>query len=142
MKLSLKGYQHPALKSIAKDVEEGTDVWELVCSMWELMYRSNGVGLAANQVGVLDRVIVVHANGFRQEFINPVITKRYGGRVTNKEGCLSFPGVLSRMMRSKQIVVEGFDRDWKPIKRKLKGLAAYRVQHEVDHLNGKTIITK
>lgn len=141
MKLSIKGSQHPALASIAEEVATGANVRELIDSMWDLMYSSKGIGLAANQVGVLSRVIVVHANGFKQEFINPVITKRRGGSALVSEGCLSFPGVKTKMLRSRHIIVEGFDRDWKPVKRKLKGLAAYCVQHEIDHLNGKTIIS-
>ncbi len=139
MKLTIKGSKHPALTSSAKQVEHGANINDLIDSMWALMYSARGIGLAANQVGILDRVVVVHANGFKQELVNPVITKSYGGKVTSKEGCLSFPGVQAKMLRSKQIIVEGFDRDWKPIKRKLKGLAAYCVQHEIDHLDGKTI---
>lgn len=140
MKLAIKGSRHPALTSTAEEVPEGANVRELIDSLWAVMYASKGIGLAANQVGVLDRVIVVHANGFKQEFINPVITKKYGGQLLSKEGCLSFPGVETKMLRNRHVIVEGFDRDWKPVKRKLKGLAAYCAQHEIDHLNGKTII--
>lgn len=141
MRLSIKTGKYPALSADAEAVEQGDNIKGLIDSMWQLMYSSKGIGLAANQVGVLSRVIVVHANGFKQEFINPVVIKSYGGRVLNKEGCLSFPGAEAKMLRSRHIIVEGFDRDWKPVKRKLKGLAAYCVQHEIDHLNGKTIIS-
>ncbi len=141
MKLTLKSSMHPALVSTAILVEHGTNETKLLDAMWALMYSSKGAGLAANQVGILKRVIVVHAKGFKQEFINPVITKRYGGKTMSREGCLSYPGLEMRISRYKNIVVEGFDGNWNPIKRKLKGLAAYCVQHEIDHLNGKTIVT-
>lgn len=106
------------------------------------MYQGRGVGLSANQVGELKRIIVIHADGFKQVIINPVIIKTYGGKSTQKEGCLSSPGLQVVKVRFKQIIVEGFDENWKPIKRKLKGLAARCVQHEIDHLNGVTINDK
>lgn len=128
-----------ALTTIGTPVTEGEDVTDLIDGMFQIMYESNGVGLAANQVGSIKRVFVMHANGFKQEFINPVITKRRCGKSTAKEGCLSYPGLLMPMTRDKQITIEGFDRDWKPIKRKLRGVAARCAQHELDHLNGITI---
>jgi len=128
-----------SLSSVASSVNTGDDVSRLVSDMWSTMYENKGIGLAANQVGSPYRVFVMHANGLKQEFINPVITKRYGGKISNKEGCLSFPGMLVSVVRDKQIVIEGFDSDWRPIKRKLKGLAACCAQHELDHLNGVTI---
>lgn len=135
----IKTNRHPALTSIAKEIPKGESIHFLIGMMWDLMYRNKGIGLAANQIGELKRVIVIHANGFKQELINPVITKRYGGKVMNKEGCLSYPLLQVKVSRYKQVIIEGFDRDWRPIKRKLKGLAAYCAQHEVDHLDGITI---
>jgi len=129
-----------ALHTIAHEIpQHDMSVMLLIVDMWRLMYQHRGIGLAANQVGELQRVIVVHADSFKQAIINPVITKSYGGQTTSKEGCLSFPRLNVPMVRSRKIIVEGFDQNWKPIKRKLKGLAAYCVQHEVDHLNGITI---
>ncbi len=130
----------PILKTVALEVPEGENVNELISAMFLTMRKNNGVGLAANQVGELKRVIVIGIDGFQQEFINPVITKRYGNKGKSVEGCLSFPGQVVKMKRYKRIIVEGFDRDWQPIKRKLKGFTAYCVQHEVDHLNGITIV--
>jgi peptide deformylase len=126
------------LKTVCEEVLEGEDVWPLIEGMKESMTRGQGIGLAANQVGSTKRVIMIYTQGFQQIFINPVITKKYGGKVTSKEGCLSFPGKTAIVVRSKQIIVEGFTPEWKPIKRKLKGLASYCVQHEVDHLDGIT----
>lgn len=134
---------HPALHTISTDVMVGDrNMRNLVDAMWMLMLMNihNGIGLAANQLGITKRIIVVNVNGFKQEFINPVIVKRYGGQTTSREKCLSFPGISRPMIRHKQIIVEGFDRNWKPVRRKLKDLAAYCVQHEIDHLNGVTII--
>ncbi len=130
---------HPMLHTIVNDVPVNMYVRDIVYSMWEIMYANKGIGLAAPQVGIDMRIFVMHANGLKQAFINPVITKFYGGKITSKEGCLSYPGIEVNMIRSKQIIIEGFTPDWKPIKRKLKGLAAYCAQHEVDHLNGITI---
>jgi len=111
----------------------------LIAAMWRLMDRHGGIGLAANQVGVLKCVIVIHVDGFRQAFINPIIERRYGGTTTRHEGCLSFPGVQVLKVRHRQIVVTGLDAQGTPIKRKLKNWAAIAVQHEVDHLWGVTI---
>jgi peptide deformylase len=127
------------LSVVAEEVREGEDVSTLLDSMWATMYASKGIGLAANQVGELKRVFVMHANGLKQEFINPVITKSYGGKTTNREGCLSYPGVTVPVIRYKQVIVNAFDRKGKPFKRKLKGLAAFCAQHEIDHLDGITI---
>lgn len=140
--MRLKLTKGSALTTVAEPVEPGTDVTELLVAMWALMFSHHGVGLAANQVGVLKRIIVVYANGLRLRLINPVITKCYGGKITGLEGCLSYPGVEVKMTRYKNIVVEGFDGDWKPVTLKLRGFIAYCVQHEIDHLNGKTIATE
>lgn len=126
------------LTTMAAEVDNGSDVSDLVGDMFETMYANNGIGLAANQVGSLLRVFVMDVNGMRQEFINPIIIKRVG-KVSSKEGCLSFPGAQSIMIRSKQVTVKGYDKNWNPIKRKLRGLAGYCAQHEIDHLNGKNI---
>lgn len=130
---------HPALYTISKEVPIDEDVNYLVREMNRLMVQGNGVGLAANQIGITKRVIVIHTNGFIQEFINPIITKFYGRKITSHEGCLSYPGLKVPVIRYTRILVEGYDMYWRPIKRKLKMLNAYCVQHEVDHLNGITI---
>lgn len=113
------------------------DIKSLLLSMWVIMYQGKGCGLAANQIGSNKRVIVVdNGSGLKLALINPVIVKRYGGKSTLKEGCLSFPGKQALVVRDKQIIVEALDQNFKPIRRKLKGLASRIVQHEVDHLNG------
>ncbi len=141
--LTLKTNDHPALTQVAEVVQEGENLSLLLHTMWIVKHKNNGIGLAAPQLGESKRVIIIDVNGLMLSIANPVITKRYGGKSTGREGCLSFPGVRSLMVRDKQIIVEGFDATtWEPIKRKLKGLAAICVQHEVDHLDGVTIMGK
>lgn len=111
----------------------------LIEKMKEATTTWGGVGLAANQVGVLKRVIYIKCGPFKQIIINPVITRNFGGQTTNREECLSYPGLSVLKVRSKKVRVEGFDEDWNPIHFKLNKLAARCVQHEVDHLNGITI---
>lgn len=132
--------QPRTLRQPAEPVTFGESMQPVVGAMFHIMMEQRGIGLAANQVGLPHRIIVVNVNGLRQEFINPVIVKRYGGKHTAREGCLSFPGRYVPVVRDKQIIVEGFDQDWTPIRRKLKGLAARCVQHEVDHLDGVCIL--
>jgi len=128
----------PALHTVCEDIPE-SNVNNLLDSMWATMYGQKGIGLAAPQIGETKRAIVMHVNGLKLELINPVITKMYGGKTTSKEGCLSYPNKRVSMLRYKQVVIEGYDRNWVWKKRKLKGLAAMCAQHEVDHLNGITI---
>lgn len=132
-----------ALYQDCKEVPQGSDRTELIQTMWKLMSQKNGIGLAANQLGVLDRIIVIHVNGFSSEIINPVITK-YSGKtkISKSEGCLSFPGKRIDKKRDNQIVIEGFDRNWNPVRKKLRALGAFVAQHEVDHLNGITILDR
>jgi peptide deformylase len=124
------------LRSIAHPVGEGEDVTDLIKGMFNIMSVWGGIGLAANQVGVLKRVITIKAAGFKKAIINPEIVKSFGGQITAKEGCLSFPGLEVLKVRSRKVIVTGFDSDWKPVKFKLKGLAARVAQHEIDHLDG------
>lgn len=136
---------HHALTSYAKRVSEDDDVGDLIKAMREIMLkgdiRSPGVGLAANQVGELKRIIVLAAGGFQKTIINPEITRWYGGEAGDREGCLSFPGLNVMKVRHRQIVVEGVDEARNPVRYNLKGFAARVVQHEIDHLNGITIKT-
>lgn len=130
----------PELHQIAEPVEKNEDVSELIDGMRALMYRARGIGLAANQIGVLKRVIVMDVQGLRISVINPTIERRKGGSRTVPEGCLSYPNSTVSMRRAKRIVLEGYDENWVPIKHKLSGWAAACAEHEVDHLNGITIM--
>jgi peptide deformylase len=128
------------LSLVAHSVERGLELNSFIDDMWKTLIASKGIGLAANQVGYLLRVIVINVNGLSTEIINPVITKRSGRTKLSSEGCLSFPGKQVKVKRDSQIVVEGFDRNWNPIKKKCRALTAFCVQHEIDHLNGITIV--
>ncbi len=128
------------LHSVAQEVLHGEDVSQLVSDMWATLRTTTGVGLAANQVGILKRVIIVNDTNFISEIINPVITQRMGKVKQSTEGCLSFPLKTRTIKRDSVVVIEGFDVNWNPIKKKCRGLLANIVQHEVDHLNGITIV--
>lgn len=129
-----------ALRTVSKDVEAGEDINELLAYMWAVFdAKPKGVGLAANQVNVCKRVFIIKTKGLRQVFINPVITKASKQTVKSEENCLSCPNITVTVVRHKQITVTGFDTDWKPIKRKLRGLESIVAQHEMYHLNGITL---
>lgn len=132
-----KGF--PTLKQAAAEVPLNSDVSELVSTMKFELSKTTGIGLAANQIGELQRVILMNCNGFMGIVINPVITKRSGKIKNSTEGCLSYPGKQVKVKRDNQIVVTGFDENWQPISKKCKALTAFCVQHEIDHLNGITI---
>lgn len=140
--MEIKTGDYETLTEVAASIPHGEDVNELISGMWDVMAKHKGCGLAANQVGVLKRVIVVHTNGFSSAIINPVITKESGKLKLSTEGCLSYPGKQVKMKRDNIITVEGFDRDWNPIKKKVRALSSFCVQHEIDHLNGITIVSK
>lgn len=123
-------------------VTEGMRVAELVTDMMATMREGNGIGLAANQIGDNRRVILVRAEGIKMTMINPEIIRSYGHITVFPESCLSFPGRKAFVPRHSQIEVSGFTEHWKPFRKKLYGLAARVVQHEVDHLDGITIFDR
>lgn len=144
MILKLRRTGDVELKQIAEEVPEDMDVSELVTNMISTMNHYKGVGIAANQVGCLLRIIVIKIGGNVQVLINPVIKKRKLGKMRSREGCLSFPDTMIRghqvtISRDKMIIVEGFNQYWKRVNLKLRGLDSACVQHEIDHLNGITI---
>jgi peptide deformylase len=132
-------FPDPRLRNTAKPVESVTDnVRQLVDDMAETMYAAPGIGLAAIQVDVLQRVIVIDLSETRdqlQVFINPEITER-DGQQTIEEGCLSVPGIYEPVTRAEHIKVRALDRHGKPFELEARGLLATCIQHEVDHLNG------
>lgn len=111
----------------------------LLDDMAETMYKANGVGLAAPQVGILRRAVVVDAGDGLMELINPVVVKAKGSQ-RGVEGCLSCPDEWGYVVRPNEIVVEAQDRKGKNIKLKLKEFAAVATCHEIDHLEGKLFI--
>jgi len=127
----------PVLRQKAKRVPTvDKSVQRLIDDMVETMQQANGAGLAAPQVGVSLRVIVLQVPGEEPiAIVNPEIVKRTGEQEV-AEGCLSFPGYAGEIKRSASVTVKGLDRQGKPTRIKATGLMAETLQHEIDHLNG------
>lgn len=130
------------LKQIAQPVIKiDKKVKKLLDDMWETMEKSDGVGLAAPQVGVSLRIIVIDAGEGIIELINPVITESMGCEL-GLEGCLSIPGIFGDVERFAEVTVEGFNRFGKKVKITGNGLLGRALQHEIDHLEGILFIEK
>ncbi len=128
------------LRKICKPVEKFDEkLWELLDDMAETMYATNGVGLAANQVGVLRRAVVIDTDDNLIELINPEIIKTSGTQ-TGQEGCLSFPRQFGDVTRPQVVTVRAQDRYGKEFKIKGTDLLARAFCHETDHLDGKVFI--
>lgn len=126
------------LRKTSREVEEVTDkIRELLDDMEETMHKYNGVGLAAPQVGILKRVIVIDLYDGEEplQLVNPKIIKAKGKQEV-EEGCLSFPNEYAKMVRPKEVTVEALDRDGKKVIITGKDLLAQALAHEIDHLNG------
>jgi len=141
--LKLEKYGSPVLREKAALVNKvDSDIRELVNNMVETMYAEGGVGLAAPQVGVSRRVIVIDIEEKGViALINPVIVKREG-EIKEEEGCLSVPGVYSIVRRSSKVTVEALDLDEKKIRICQEGFLAIALQHEIDHLDGYLFIDR
>ncbi len=107
----------------------------LIEDLFETMDAARGIGLAANQVGVAERVAVVGVEDERLALVNPVIVSAEG-RSRAEEGCLSIPDVYGEVERAERIVVEALDAEGKSFRREADGLLARAIQHEIDHLDG------
>ena len=135
------------LKKISKEVaieDIATEkIQTLIDDMIETMHKYNGVGLAAVQVGVLKRIVVIdlYDDNGPIVLINPVITKTKGEQEVD-EGCLSFPNEFAKVIRPAEVVAEYIDRDVKKMQVKAKELLAQAISHEIDHLNGEVFIDK
>lgn len=133
------------LKKVSRPVEIIDEkIQTLIDDMLETMHKFNGVGLAAVQVGVLKRVVVIHTDYEKEEpliLINPEIVKQKGEQ-TVEEGCLSFPNKFAKIVRPEEVTIEALNRNGEKIKLTGKGLLAQAISHEVDHLNGEVFIDK
>jgi peptide deformylase len=134
---------HATAEAVA-EVEASTR--RLVDDMAQTMYAASGMGLAANQVGVLKRVVVIDTGYLRGDtellvLVNPEIVAR-AGTVISEEGCLSLPGVRGDVERHARVNVRGLDRDGHPFALEAQGLLSMALQHEIDHLNGVLIIDR
>ena len=134
-------YGDPVLRERTREVRAFDDTLRaLVADLYDTMAAYNGVGLAANQVGVAQRVFVVdvpHEDGSHDRFavVNPVLDQKKG-KETGEEGCLSMPGLLEQVQRAASVRLRGFDAHGKPIERVVAGYLARAIQHESDHLDG------
>jgi peptide deformylase len=132
----------PVLREKAKPVEKvNAAVRRLLDDMAETMYDAKGIGLAAPQVGVTKRVIVVDAGQGLYQLINPEITEAQGAE-TDREGCLSIPGVWGEVSRAVQVTVRALNREGETVEVKAEGLFARALQHEIDHLDGILFIDR
>lgn len=141
--LNILKYPDERLHTIAKPVAQVDDrIKTLVADMFETMYEARGIGLAATQVDVHERVVVMDLSEERNEprvFINPVITHK-DGETTYEEGCLSVPGIYDTVTRSERITVEALDEKGEKFVLEADGLLAICIQHELDHLVGKVFV--
>lgn len=138
--LEIKKFNEPVLREkCRKVVRVDKKIKKLIVDMAQTMERNQGTGLAAPQVGVLKRIIVVQTGlkGRRiLALINPKILKKSKETEIEEEGCLSFPDIFLKLKRAKEIEVEGLDINRKKIRIRARGILARVFQHEIDHLDG------
>ena len=142
--LTILRYPDPRLHQRAKPVEVFDEqLRTLVRDMAETMYAAPGVGLAATQVDVHQRVIVIDVSDDRNRlrvFVNPEILQSSGERKVYEEGCLSVPGIYEEVERPDRVRVRAFDEHGKAFEVEADGLLAVCLQHEIDHLNGRVFV--
>ncbi|KYH32534.1 peptide deformylase [Neomoorella mulderi] len=132
----------PILREKSQPVKKITpNIWKLLDNLADTMYDAPGVGLAAPQIGVLKRVIVVDVGEGLIELVNPEIIAARGKDV-GPEGCLSVPGAQGEVPRAAVVTVRGLDRHGREREIKAEGLLARALQHEIDHLDGVLFIDK
>ncbi len=154
MILPIVGYGHGVLKKEAQEItKDYPDLPKLIENMFETMYAANGVGLAAPQVNLSIRLVVIdaepfkevypEAEGFKKIFINPIILE-YKGEMWNdfEEGCLSLPDIHEEVSRPREVVVKYYDEDFNEHIEEFSGIRARVFQHEYDHLQGKVFVDR
>ena len=142
--LEILEYPDNRLRTIAKPVTEVTDkIRKIVDDMFDTMYEAPGIGLAASQVDVHQRIVTMDLSEDKSEplvFINPEVTVLDGELESMQEGCLSVPGFYEEVTRIEHCLVKALDRDGKPFELEARGLLAVCIQHELDHLEGKLMV--
>lgn len=147
MLLPILIYGHPTLRKVSEDIPaDYPDLDKFLKDMWQTMEESDGVGLAAPQVGKNIRIFVVNADafadidpdctGFRKAFINAHILERTGEEISRNEGCLSVPGIHEDVRRKDKIRIAYRDEDGVEREEEYEGIKAWIIQHEYDHLEG------
>ena len=147
--MKIENYPHPALRVKARPVAAiDADVQKAAAEMLELMYKHDGLGLAAPQVTLDYQMIVMNFAGDHERpemecvAINPVIVDTKGGTVNDREGCLSFPGLYQNVRRAKSVIVNYYDLKSQLQVRECSDLVARVWQHEIDHLQGSLFIDR
>jgi len=142
-KLEILHFPDPRLRTVARPVTAvDAKIQRLVDDMFETMYAAPGIGLAATQVNVHQRLLVLDVSEDKSQpmvFINPEILDRQGLEEMD-EGCLSVPGIYDKVQRADRIKVRALDREGKPFELETDGLLAVCIQHEIDHLDGKLFV--
>jgi peptide deformylase len=142
--LTILRYPDPRLNKVAKPVAHVDDrLRQLVIDMFETMYKSRGIGLAATQVDVHERLIVIDVSEDKSDqlvLINPAIIAHSEERVVSDEGCLSVPSIYDKVERYATVRVRAKDREGQTYEFDAEGLLAVCVQHEMDHLMGKVFV--
>lgn len=143
-KLEILEFPDPRLRTVAKPVEKVDDeLRKLIDDMFETMYDAPGIGLAATQVDVHKRVIVMDLSDDKTEpqvFINPEITPLTEELAPYEEGCLSVPGFYEKVKRPARVKIKALDRDGNAFEIEADELLATCIQHEIDHLEGKLFV--
>ena len=142
-KLEILEMPDPRLRTVAKPVENfDSDLSQLLDDMIETMYEARGIGLAATQVNVHRRLLVLdvsEAQDTPREYVNPEIIDTMGSE-TCEEGCLSVPGIYADVSRAETIRIKAYDRHGEAFEETLDGMHAVCLQHEMDHLEGKLFV--
>ena len=142
-RLNILEYPDPRLKTVADEVKSfDSELKKLVEDMIETMYSANGIGLAATQVNVHKRLLVLDISEDQDQprvYINPEILS-CSGEQNHEEGCLSVPGIYASVKRSENVTVKAQDTNGKTFEEQLEGLHAVCVQHEMDHLIGRLFV--
>ena len=141
--LPILHYPDPRLHKVASPVRDVDDrIRKLINDMAETMYAAPGIGLAATQVDVHERIIIIDISETRddlQVFVNPEIVA-LSGEAETEEGCLSVPGIYETVSRAERVTVRALDPKGRPFTLEAEGLLAVCIQHEIDHLEGKVFV--
>lgn len=139
-------YPDPILRRTADPIDRFDDALrDLVRAMFARMKKSNGVGLAAPQIGLRQRLLVLNPTGDAGDdlvFVNPTILARAGQKVAYDEGCLSFPGIFAEIVRPDRCTLKAFDPHGNPVEKEFEGFTSRIIQHEYDHLEGVLLVDR
>jgi peptide deformylase len=152
MILPITVYGDPILRKVAKPITKDHEgLAELIANMYETMYNADGVGMAAPQIGLSIRLIVIDATHaaseeepelatFKKVLINPTVLEKSGEPWSFEEGCLSLPNIREDILREEEVVIHYFDENWIEKTEKYNGYPARIILHEYDHLEGRLFV--